>query len=208
MAQMLAEQGLQLKRQCEAQQAQRESEEKLRLVFEQSLDAIFITMPDGTIINANPAACRMFGRAENELCSLGRGGIIDSLDPRLPAALEERRRKGRIETELTCIRGNGARFPAEVRSVITGSGSDPSFVIVRDISERKQAEELLRKSEEKFSKAFKASPEAISIASLDDGKYFEVNDQFLEITGYRREELIGHTSSELNFWIDEEDYLP
>jgi diguanylate cyclase (GGDEF)-like protein/PAS domain S-box-containing protein len=56
-----------------------------------------------------------------------------------------------------------------------------------------------------FSKAFKACPEAISIASMEDGRYLEVNDVFLKKTGFQREEVIGHTSTELNVWIDIND---
>lgn len=55
----------------------------------------------------------------------------------------------------------------------------------------------LRQSEEKFSKAFRSSPAAISIATLPDGRWIEVNDAFISMIGYRREEVIGHTSNEL-----------
>jgi PAS domain S-box-containing protein len=57
--------------------------------------------------------------------------------------------------------------------------------------------ERLRQSEEKFSKAFRASPAAISIATLADGRWIEINEALAKMTGYRTEELIGHTSSEL-----------
>ena len=65
--------------------------------------------------------------------------------------------------------------------------------------ERRVAEqtERLRQSEEKFSKAFRASPAAISIASLPDGRWIDVNDTFVKMTGYSREEAIGRTSAEL-----------
>jgi PAS domain-containing protein len=67
-----------------------------------------------------------------------------------------------------------------------------------DITERKKAEEALRASKEKFSKVFEFGPDAISIASLEDGKYLDVNDIFLETTGFQRNEVIGQTSSDLN----------
>jgi PAS domain S-box-containing protein len=57
--------------------------------------------------------------------------------------------------------------------------------------------EQLRQSEEKFSKAFRASPAAISIAALPEGRWLEFNDALVKLTGYSREELVGHTSSEL-----------
>ncbi|MGZ5780248.1 MAG: putative bifunctional diguanylate cyclase/phosphodiesterase, partial [Burkholderiaceae bacterium] len=79
------------------------------------------------------------------------------------------------------------------------------FGISRDITERKVKEEALRKSEEKFSKAFQASSVAITIVSLEDGRYIEVNDAFLETSGFQKHEVIGHTSTELRVWVDPGD---
>jgi PAS domain S-box-containing protein len=60
-------------------------------------------------------------------------------------------------------------------------------------------------SEEKFSKAFNISPSSITIASMNDSKFVEVNDVFLETTGYLRDEVIGHTALELDIWVDIQD---
>jgi PAS domain S-box-containing protein len=79
------------------------------------------------------------------------------------------------------------------------------FSIIHDVTERKQAEESLRVSEEKFSKAFNTSPEAITIASMEDGRFIDVNEVFLAVTGYARETVVGRTSSELNLWIKADD---
>ncbi len=76
---------------------------------------------------------------------------------------------------------------------------------VRDITERKLAEDALKKSEEKFSKAFRTSPEAIVITCMETGRYIDVNDAFVKKTGYKREEIIGKTSNGLNIWIGERD---
>ena len=122
----------------------RASEERFRSLFDQSMDAVLFTVPDGGILAANPAACAMFGRTEAELCKLGRAGILDPSDPRLAPALEERKRTGRISTELTALRHNGEKFPAEVSSVILPGDPPRSFVILRDITARKQAEQKLK----------------------------------------------------------------
>ena len=74
-----------------------------------------------------------------------------------------------------------------------------------ELSERRQAEEYLRRSEEKFSRAFQTSPYAISITRIEDGKIIEVNDAFISMTGYSRGELVGSSTIGLKLWADEKD---
>jgi PAS domain S-box-containing protein len=88
----------------------------------------------------------------------------------------------------------------EARIVV--SGDDEVLAIVRDITDRKLSEEALRRSEAKFSRAFHASPNPLTISTLQDGRFIEVNDKFLEVTGYCLEEVVGHTVGELQLWND------
>jgi PAS domain S-box-containing protein len=74
-----------------------------------------------------------------------------------------------------------------------------------DVTDRKRAEAALYESEERFSKAFNASPLVLTISSLDDGKLIEVNETFVKATGYSREEVLGRTTVELNLWADTGD---
>ena len=67
---------------------------------------------------------------------------------------------------------------------------------------RREAQEALRASQAKFSTAFDRSPLALTITSLDDGRLVEVNQEFVRITGFAREEAVGHTPDELGLWID------
>ncbi|MBU4033277.1 MAG: PAS domain S-box protein [Proteobacteria bacterium] len=78
------------------------------------------------------------------------------------------------------------------------------------ITERKQAEAALRLSEEKFAKSFRNSPDAIALTSLPDGEFVEVNESFLQISGYSLDEIIGRTTVDLHLWAnsaDRERYL-
>lgn len=79
--------------------------------------------------------------------------------------------------------------------------SDGLSVFYNDITKRKLAEEKLRLSEERFSKIFHASPCMIAIADME-GRYIDVNEEYLHILGYKPEEMIGRTGIELNLWID------
>ena len=74
----------------------------------------------------------------------------------------------------------------------------------KEVTTRKRAEEALRDVEVRFSKVFQASPMAIGISRLRDSKFIDVNDAFLDLYGYSREEVINHTSDELGLWHEED----
>jgi PAS domain S-box-containing protein len=69
-----------------------------------------------------------------------------------------------------------------------------------ETTERKKAEDALRESEERFGKAFIANPQPMSITTIADGRYVDVNESFLSVSGFTRKEVIGRTSMELNIW--------
>ncbi len=77
--------------------------------------------------------------------------------------------------------------------------------VARDITERRKAEDALRESEERFSKAFHSSSTAIVISTLDDGRIIDINERTLAMFGYTRSEALGRTTSELGAWVDLED---
>jgi PAS domain S-box-containing protein len=119
-----------------------ESEDRYRTFFEHSIDAILLTAPDGRIFAANPAACRIFGRSEEDICRVGRAGVIDMTDARLPAALEQRARTGMFKGELTFLRKDGTLFPGELSTALfrDRNGLVKTSMIIRDITDRKRAE--------------------------------------------------------------------
>ncbi|MDZ8023369.1 MAG: PAS domain S-box protein [Nostoc sp. DedQUE11] len=93
----------------------------------------------------------------------------------------------------------------EARLVV--SGQDEILAIVRDITERKQAEIALQNFAQKFAKAFSCSPDSITISTLKEGRFIEVNDTFVKLSGYERDEAIGKTSLGLNLWVNAGDRL-
>ncbi|SRX55774.1 PAS domain S-box protein [Aequorivita sp. CIP111184] len=174
----------------QAEQILYNSEEKYHSLFENSLDAILLTVTDGKILAANPAACTMFGMSEKEICEAGRFGLVDTTDPRLSAALEERQRTGKVKAEVTAIRKNGETFPGEFTSVVykNANGEERTSMIVRDISERKLAEQLLIESET-FNKGVLSSLGSQIAVINEDGNIISVNkawDDFAKENGETR----------------------
>jgi PAS domain S-box-containing protein len=80
-----------------------------------------------------------------------------------------------------------------------------AVIVAQDITDLKQAEAALRRSEERFVKAFRASPDGISITRVGDGRILDVNDRWAELAGYTRDELIGKTTVEINVWENPAD---
>lgn len=165
-----------------------ESEELYRLVQESSMDAILLSKPNGEVLSANKAACEMFGMSEEEICALGRNGLVDLSDPRLPVLLDERKRNGKARGELTFIRKDKSKFPAEVSSslFVDSSGIYKTSMIIRDVTERKESLKKLTL----LAHAIKSVSECISITDEKDNIIF-VNESFLQTYGYTEDELIG-----------------
>jgi formate hydrogenlyase transcriptional activator len=123
-----------------------QGEERFRSLFENSIDAVLLSTPDGTIEAANPAACRLFGRSVGEICGIAGFRLVDPSDTRLQSLLEERERTGRFRGELFYKRKDGSTFLGEVSSAFyqDHSGRTKAAVIIRDITDRKHVEETLR----------------------------------------------------------------
>ena len=174
----------------QSDRALQENEERYRLLFDSSIDAVLLTIPDGQILAANPAACRMFGRSEEELKHLGRDAVVDASDSGLVAALEERARTGLFRGELTFVRHDGSIFPGELSSAIfrTREGETHTSIIIRDITERRRVEQTLRESEIRFRGFFELSGVGFAMTSPTAG-WLEVNDGACAILGYSREEI-------------------
>jgi PAS domain S-box-containing protein len=123
-----------------------ESEEKYRQVFDSASEGIFMTKTDGSILSANPEACRILGRTEKEIIELGRDKLFDTDDPRLAESLEIRSQKGYFKGEIAAIRKDGTRIPLLLTSSIyhDSKGEEKSITIFSDISERKEDENRLQ----------------------------------------------------------------
>jgi PAS domain S-box-containing protein len=152
-----------------------DSEERYRLLFETSKDAIFITNPEvGSTLAANPVACEMFGYNHEELCRLGRAGIMDASDPRLPDMVASRSRNGHVRSRVRCIKSNGDVFSVELASVVfRDSKNRPRAVVhIRDISEQLRAEKNLHESEMRWQFAVESHGDAMWDWDADKDELF------------------------------------
>ena len=195
--------------QVQAQAVLQESEEKYRQLFEAESDAIFlIENKSGIILEVNDAATALYGYSKEELLKMKNSD--------LSAEVEETRKITRttpvnkdqvISVPLRFHRKkDGTVFPVEITGrFFEWHGRAVHIAAIRDITERKKAEEALRASDERFRLSFQTSPDSININRLEDGLYIDVNEGFTAITGYQREEVIGKTSLEINIWENPEE---
>lgn len=188
-----------------AEQDLKTNESRFRSVYEDSLDAIMLTIPDGTILSANPSAQRMFGMTEEEIKKLGRSGLIVQ-DQRLINALKERERKGSAHAQLTFKRKDGTTFEGEITSSLftDKDGTTKTSMIIRDITERKKAEASIKESEQRYHSLFSNLMDGFAYCQVIfneqgdpiDFVYLEINNAFERLTGLTREQVVGRKVSE------------
>src|SRR5262249_9777448 len=102
-------------------------------------------------------------------------------------------------TEFRVVRADGTVHWIVARGKVyyeANGDAERTLGMAVDITERKQVEEALKKSEEKFSKAFRQSPLMLTLTRAKDGRFLEVNETKERLTGWSRDELIGRTSVE------------
>jgi PAS domain S-box-containing protein len=180
----------------------KESEERYRSLFIDSIDGILLTTPDGGILDANPEACRILGYSREEVIQIGREGVIDRSDPRLADALRERERTGKFKGELTLIRKGGTRFSAEISTAVfkVRDGKLRTSMTLRDVTARKAEEER----EKIHTHILQSIAEGVNVAD-DRGIIVFANPAFEAMFGYEKGELIGKPVSVLNNLSPEEN---
>ncbi|MCD4784564.1 MAG: PAS domain S-box protein [Candidatus Eremiobacteraeota bacterium] len=190
----------------------RESEERFRSLSEQSLQGIYI-IKDGKMIFANDMVCEITGYSQDEILNWAPGEVIKLVHPEDKDFVSKQMRRKQAgdsdvipQYEFRIIDKKGEiKWLLLHSNTIRYEGGTALEAVIMDITKRKMAEEALRDSEKKFSTIFYSSPSAITISVISDGRFIEVNESFLRLTGYAREEVIRHTSIELNIWAKQED---
>ena len=192
-----------------AEQALQSSEKRFAMAFHASPVAMAVlTIPHLRLAEINDSFLRVMGFARDEV--IGRNGeelgtLVDKA--RRDDLLAKVKASGKIQNEPFRMRARSG----EIRELLISAevidfGGEPHAIIAGlDVTERLRMEEALRASEERFAKAFQASPAAITVSTLDEGRYVDVNDAFLRLTGYTREAVIGKTPEELGISVTGDD---
>jgi PAS domain S-box-containing protein len=175
-----------------AEEALRASEEQYRAIFDATADALLLRDADFRVVDANPAYEQLSGRRREEV--LG----SDSLTMQVPEGNDQRRELHRkalageiVHMETAARRKDGTPFRMEVVGVPMSYRGKPHVLYIgRDITERKQAEEALRASEEQYRAIFNASTDALLLRDAEF-RVVDVNAAYERISGYTRAEVVG-----------------
>ncbi len=175
----------------------RESEERFRVIANSALDAVVEIDPEGRATFWNTAAEKMFGYTQSEIL----GNIAH--DYLTPEALREQHRKGFAAfqktgtgvaigkvLELQATHKDGHHFPIEIAvSPIAKQGRFWASAIIRDITERKRAEEAVKASEERYRTLFEGAAEGILVVDVETTEFLYVNSALCQMLGHSAEEF-------------------
>ncbi len=186
----------------QAEERLRASEERFRALIENSSDAIALVDANGVITYASPATTRILGYTIDEF--VGHSGFEfvhpDEMEYLTGVLAELAQTPGEIVAIQYRLRHKDGSW-RWLEGVGTNLLTEPSVRAIvgnyRDVTERKQAEEALRESEQRYAAIFDKSPFAIALTKMPERATVGVNDAFLKLFEYTREEVVGKTSVDL-----------
>ena len=186
------------------EQAVRESEDRYRTLVDLSPSGVFVFREEQTAY-VNHRGALLLG-APDPSALLGRT-MFDFLHPDYHRDVRDNAHQvlaGSVSVhsaERIFLKTDGTPIPVQMEAArIVWDGTPAMIVLISDVTERKKAEEALRVSEERFAKAFEASPHLILISELETGQLVEVNDAACQLLGYRKEEIQGQLIWDIEVW--------
>ena len=184
------------------------SEKQYRLLFESNPMPMWVFDRDSLkFLAVNEAAIRHYGYSGDEFLSMTIADIRPDEDvPKLMNSVSKTVPR-LSEAELWRHRKkDGTIIQVEITShPISMDGRAADLILSHDVTEQRKNQESLRQSEERFATAFRSSPLPITISTEKEGLYVDANDAFVNMMGYRREEIVGKSAHQLRIWVDPED---
>lgn len=194
----------------ETRRALRQSEENYRIFFEKNSDGILVADMEGHILDANPAVLSMYGYTLDELKSMAPGDLMTpETRDLMRERLEQVRSEGEGVFETTHRRKDGSVVFLEARSNSIYYEGNPAILnVLRDMTERKSAEEALRTSQETLQIIFDSVPGYVFFKDRNN-ILLRVNKTLAESIGLPVEQILGRPLSELfpdrseQYWADD-----
>src|SRR5262249_19096141 len=190
-----------------AEERLKASEARYRTLYEANPLMVFTVATDGQILSVNASGAERLGYREDEL--IGRPVMEVFSEEEKGTVLHQIKLCARDATQINRWEIQGLRKDGSViwvsetaRAVREADGETVVLLVCEDITERRQAQEALRKSEEWFSRTFNTSPAPMLVRRLRDGVYVDVNDAFVRESGYDRREIVGLSDNDVPLWVN------
>jgi PAS domain S-box-containing protein len=180
---------------------------RLSSAVRMSNDGIAITDIDGTVLDVNEAALKMYGSNDkSDLIGINAFELVVPEErEKALAGIKEMLEKGHVQSqEYTVVAKDGSRIPVDMSLAIMKDADDKpiGFVTIsRDITERKKAEEALRESEEKYRSIINGMNDTVWVID-SDFSFIDVNDAAVKALGYSRKELLSMKIFDIDFVLD------
>ncbi len=175
-----------------AEKSLQDSELRYHAIFDGVREAIFVEGPTGEIFNVNESACRMYGYSREEFLKKKVSDLVPSGQLALGIGENGIGNLSDYPVETLNLRANGESFPVEISGHLQRINGQPTLlVVVRDITERKQAEAELRESEEKFKTLFNSANDAIF--TMNHTTFLDCNATTERIFRCSRDQIVGHS---------------
>lgn len=172
------------------------SENNFRAFFDSLKDMVLVSTIEGKILHSNKAVQNVLGYSEQQLYNMSMGELHGKEHKVLYEGLRESiENKTRDKCPLPVQRKDGTFIPVETHlSYGTWDGSPCVFTVIKDMSAEIEAKD-------RFERMFRNNPSAMALYSYPDGLFLDVNDSFLNVLDYKREEILGKTTEQVNPYI-------
>lgn len=182
------------------EEALKKSEQRFRGIFNNAAIGILEADKNDQFIAVNDHLCNLLGYSHDELLRLNASQLTFAEDRQITCKINKKIHIGEIDKvtyEKRYLKRDGTPLWVHITvSAIRNTKNQfiGSIGTVDDISKRKKVEQALRESEDKFSKLFYSSPISMTLTSIEDGVFEDVNDAYCRLTEFKREELVGQSS--------------